>query len=257
MAEPTEKTIKHLFALSGNICAYPDCTLPIVEGAGTITGEVCHIRAKNPRGPRFDPAQTEEERHGFENLILLCRHHHRVVDSQTEIYSVEVLQEMKAIHENGAGRSAQAADGFFAKILLNDYRRVRVVNNTGNVAINSPGAIQANIVNVRTMRRTLSVNAPTGTIGADQHASRYVQYLIKRYNEFASANTQRAKKFNYGAVSKNIEDRFGSSWKLLPIEKFDVVCEYLQQRISKTIIAKLNASKGKRSFSTYIEFLEK
>ncbi len=257
MSEPTEKTIKRLFALSGNICAYPGCVLPIVECAGTITGEVCHIRARNQRGPRFDSAQTEGERHSFDNLILLCRHHHKIIDSEPEIYTVEALQEMKAIHESVAGRPEQAEDGFFAKILLNDLRRFLVVNNSGNVAINSPGAIQASTVNVRTTRRTVSVNAPPGTIGIDQQASRYVQYLIKRYNEFASANNQRTKKFNYGAISKNIESRFGASWKLLPIEKFDAVCEYLQQRISKTIIAKLNASKGYRSFSSYSEFLEK
>lgn len=257
MAEPTEKTIKRLFALSGNICAYPGCLLPIVESAGTITGEVCHVRARNQRGPRFDPAQTEEERRSFDNLILLCRHHHKIIDSEPEIYTVEALQEMKAIHESVAGRPEQAADGFFAKVLLNDLRRFTVVNNSGNVAINSPGAIQASTVNIRSTRHTVVVNAPLGTIGADQQASRYVQYLIKRYNEFASANTQRAKKFNYGAVSKNIETRFGSPWKLLSMEKSDAVFEYLQQRISKTIIAKLNTSKGKRSFSTYSEFLEK
>lgn len=257
MSEPTEKTIKRLFALSGNICAYPGCQLPIVESAGTITGEVCHIRARNKRGPRFEPAKTEGERHSFDNLILLCRHHHKIIDSEPEIYTVEALQEMKAIHESVAGRPEQVEDGFFAKILLNDFRRLTVVNNSGNIAINSPGAIQANTVNVRTTRRTVSVNAPPGTIGIDQQASRYVQYLIKRYNEFASANNQRAKKFNYGAISKNIESRFGASWKLLPIEKFGAVCEYLQQRISKTIIAKLNASKGHRSFSSYSEFLEK
>ncbi len=41
MAEPTEKTIKRLFALSGNICAYPGCSLAIVESVGTVTGEIC------------------------------------------------------------------------------------------------------------------------------------------------------------------------------------------------------------------------
>lgn len=257
MAEPTEKTIKRLFAMSGNVCAYPGCVLPIVESAGTITGEICHIRARNPKGPRYHPSQSEEERRGFDNLILLCRHHHKIIDSEPEIYTVGALQEMKSIHEGVAGRNEQAADGFFAKILLNDFHRITVVNNSGHVAINSPGAIQAATVNVRTTRQTVSVNAPPGTIGADQQASRYVQYLIKRYNEYASANKQRAKKFNYGAISKNIESRFGASWKLLPIEKFDAICEYLQQRISKTIIAKLNASKGHRSFSSYSEFLEK
>lgn len=257
MAEPTEKTIKRLFALSGNICAYPGCLLPIVESAGTITGEICHIRARSQGGPRFDANQTNDERHGYDNLILLCRHHHKIIDAQPDIYTADALQEMKGVHEGVVGRQEQAADGFFAKILLNDFHRISVVGNSGNVAINSPGAIQAKTVNVRTTRRTVSVNAPPGTIGADQQASRYLQYLIKRYNEYASANNQRSRKFNYGAISKNIESRFGATWKLLPVEKFYAVCEYLQQRISKTIIAKLNASKGHRSFSTYSEFIEK
>ncbi len=257
MAEPTEKTIKRLFALSGNICAYPGCLLPIVERAGTITGEICHIRARSQGGPRFDSTQTDVVRHGYDNLILLCRHHHKIIDAQPDIYTADALQEMKAVHEGVVGRQEQAVDGFFAKILLNDFHRISVVGNSGNVAINSPGAIQAKTVNVRTTHRTVSVNAPPGTIGADQQASRYLQYLIQRYNEYASANEQRTRKFNYGAISKNIESRFGATWKLLPVEKFDAVCEYLQQRIGKTIIAKLNASKGHRSFSTYAEFLEK
>lgn len=257
MAEPTEKTIKRLFARSGNICAYPGCLLPIVEKVGTITGEICHIKARNPGGPRFDPAQGEEDRQGFANLILLCRHHHKVIDSEPGLYTADSLQEMKAIHEDVAGRAEQATDSFFAKILLNDLPRITIANNTGNIAINSPGAIQAHTVNVKTSRRSVSVNAPPGTIGADQQLSRYVQYLIKRYNEFASADRTRPTKFSYGAISTNIEGRFGASWKLLPAETFGPVCEYLQQRISKTILAKLNAAKGHRSFSTYAEFIAK
>lgn len=255
MAEPSDKTIKRLFALSGNVCAYPGCTLPIVESAGTVTGEICHIRARKAGGPRFDPAQSEDDRQAFANLILLCRHHHKIVDSEPELYSVDALLEIKAIHENVAGRPEQATDAFFAKILLNDLKRITITNNTGNIAINSPGAIQAHTVTVKTSRRSVVVNAPPGTIGADQQLSRYVQYLIKRYNEFASADKTRTTKFSYGAVSVNVETQFGASWKLLPIEKFDPVCAYLQQRIGKTILAKLNASKGQRSFSTYTEFL--
>ncbi|HYW55770.1 MAG TPA: HNH endonuclease signature motif containing protein [Polaromonas sp.] len=257
MAEPSDKTIKRLFALSGNVCAYPGCALPIVESAGTVTGEICHIKARRHGGPRFDPAQAEEARHDFANLILLCRHHHKVVDSEPELYSVDALQEIKTIHEGVAGRPEQPTDAFFAKILLNDLKRITVINNTGYVAINSPGAIQAHTVTVKTSRRSVLVNAPHGTIGADQQLSRYVQYLIKRYNEFASADKTRTKKFSYGVLSVNIETQFGSPWKLLPIEKFEPLCAYLQQRIAKTILAKLNTAKGQRSFSTFTEFLAK
>ena len=257
MAEPTEKTIKQLFALSGNICAYPECQLPIVERAGTVTGEICHIKARNASGPRFDATQYEEDRHAFANLILLCRHHHKLIDSEPELYTVDALMEMKSIHEKVAGRPEIQQDGLFAKVLLNHFRRISVTNNSGNVAINSPGAMQAQTINVKTTTKKISVSAPPGTIGADQDASRYVKHLIKRYNEFAGSDTTRKTSFNYGAISRNIESNFGAEWHLLPLEKANAVFEYLQGRIAKTRQAKINKGKGYRAFSTYEEFLAK
>lgn len=257
MAEPTEKTIKRLFALSGNICAYPACRLPIVERAGTVTGEICHIKARHVGGPRFDPAQSGEDRHAFGNLILLCRHHHKVIDSDPDLYTEDALAEMKLIHENVAGRNEKQEDGFFAKILLNDFRRVSVTNNFGNVAIHSPGAMQAQTINVKATTKKISVNAPPGTMGADQDASRYVRHLIKRYNEFAGSDPTRQKSFNYGAISRNIESNFGSEWRLLPLEKENAVFVYLQGRIAKTRQARINKGKGYSAFSTFEEFLGK
>lgn len=257
MLQPTERTIKRLFALSGNLCAYPGCSLPIIESAGTVTGEICHIRARNAGGPRYDADQSDTERNGFNNLILLCRAHHKVIDSQIDIYSADVLRELKAVHEGAAGRPEQATDSVIAKMLLNDLQHIEITDNAGNIAINSPGAIQAHTVNVKTARRRVAVNPPPGTIGADQQQSRYVQYLIKRYNEFASTDKTRATKFNYGVISANIESRYRAPWKLLSSAKFDEVCEYLQQRISKTILGKVNAGKGHGAFSTYEEFLTK
>lgn len=255
--QPTERTIKRLFALSGNLCGFPGCQLPIIESAGTVTGEICHIRARSTGGPRYDSAQSDTERNGFDNLVLLCRAHHKVIDSQIDIYSVDVLQEMKSVHESAAGRPERATDGVIAKMLLNDLQHIEITDNAGNIAINSPGAIQAHTVNVRTARRRVAVNPPPGTIGADQQQSRYVQYLIKRYNEFASVDKTRATKFNYGVISTNVESRYKAPWKLLSSAKFDEVCEYLQQRISKTILGKVNTSKGHGVFSSYEEFLTK
>ncbi|GGB34274.1 hypothetical protein GCM10011505_14620 [Tistrella bauzanensis] len=254
MAEITDKTIKRLFALSGNICAFPGCGLPIVDKAGTVTGEICHITARRPGGPRYDHSLSDRDRNGFSNLILLCAHHHKVVDSEHQIYTTDTIQGMKSIHEKVAGRPERASDMVFANILLNDMNRIAVAQNTGNVAINSPGAIQAHEVHIRTSRQSVKINAPPGTIGFDQEASRYVQYLIERYNKFASANRTRASKFNYGAISKNVENNFGAPWRLLSIEEFEPVCQYLQKRIERTIIAKTNAARGERAYSSYSEF---
>lgn len=86
---------------------------------------------------------------------------------------------------------------------------------------------------------------------------RYVQHLIKRYNEFAGSDNTRKTRFNCGVISRNIESNFGSEWRLLPMEKGNAVFEYLQGRIAKTRQAKINKGKGYSAFSTFEEFLVK
>ena len=71
LTRPTDATIKRLFARSGNRCAFPKCPVEIVQG-DTLVGEMCHIRAARPGGPRYDPNQTAAERHGYDNLTSCC-----------------------------------------------------------------------------------------------------------------------------------------------------------------------------------------
>ena len=61
-------------------------------------GEICHIKAASANGPRYDPEQTPKERHGFNNLILLCAIHHKIIDDDPEAYTVERLAKLKEEH---------------------------------------------------------------------------------------------------------------------------------------------------------------
>lgn len=254
MSRPTEKTIRRLFAMSGNLCAFPECSSLLIEPSGTITGEICHIRAQKPGGARFDGTQTETDRHGYKNLILLCGQHHKIVDAESALYSVDVLERMKAIREQKGGRAERETDGIFAQLLLNAMPQIEVQNNSGNVVVASPGAVVGGVINIRSTSRRPTFRAAEGTIGASGDESRYVQYLINRYNEFASKEPSRATKFNYGAIRKNIESRFRVPWQAVSMEWFPDLCLFLQGRITKTRIAKSNASKGHRSFSTFEDF---
>jgi len=97
---PAVKTIKRLFALSSNRCAYAGCSTSLVDPkSGSILGEVCHIKGDKSTAARYDKNQSNAERHGFENLILLCNVHHKIVDDQVVIYSNEILLELKQKHE--------------------------------------------------------------------------------------------------------------------------------------------------------------
>lgn len=257
MVEPTKQTIKRLFALSGNLCAFPECSLPMVESAGTVVGEICHIQAKNKGGPRYNAPLPIKDRHAFENLILLCGHHHKIIDAQPEIYNTEALIELKCIHESAVGRPEKTEDNFFAQLLLNAYKNIRIENNSGNISINSPGSIQGENVTVNTGRKKVTIVAPPGSLGADPVFSKYIAHLISRYNEYASKESSRKTKFSYGAVSKNVEAKFGVRWQLLGGECGQEVISYLQGRINKTRIARVNKGNGYPAYSTLQEYIEK
>ena len=99
------KTLKILFAQSGDLCTYPECTNNIIEPAteqsdDQVLGQVCHIYALSEQGPRGKPGLTKEELNSPENLILLCPTHHAIVDGQHESYPAEKLKEWKQNHES-------------------------------------------------------------------------------------------------------------------------------------------------------------
>jgi hypothetical protein len=99
--ESSRPTVKRLFAVSGNFCAFPKCSTPLVDPkSGSIVGEICHIKGEKAGAARYDAAQTNEQRHGFDNLVLLCNVHHKIVDDDDTAYTVERLLQMKQQHES-------------------------------------------------------------------------------------------------------------------------------------------------------------
>ena len=120
MVEPTLPTIKRLFAISGSLCAMPKCHNPLIDAeTGIVTGRICHIKAKNPSGPRYDKNQSERERNSFDNLILFCPIHHDIVDKRPDKYSVEKLLEIKKAHESSHVKSEDITDTQAQEILNN------------------------------------------------------------------------------------------------------------------------------------------
>ncbi|WP_449472686.1 hypothetical protein [Sphingobium chungangianum] len=187
----------------------------------------------------------------------MCRNHHKIVDAQPTAYTAEVLQEMKALAEEKFGRPVQPTDKIFAKIVLEASSAFSLTAENSNVAINSPNAIQANVINFRSTRKVTAVTPPPDTIGADGDAARYVEYLVGRYNDYAKNEPARSRAFSHAAIRKNIEHNFGSRWQLLSRTRFRELCDYLQGRIARTRIAKLSKARGIKAFSTFEEYIAK
>jgi len=96
---PNVDTLKLLYVRSGNECAFPECDHPIFNDNGLYIAQLCHIKAANKGGQRFDEHQSDEERNIPENLLFMCHRHHKETDDQ-ETYSVEALVKIKENHES-------------------------------------------------------------------------------------------------------------------------------------------------------------
>ena len=254
MKSPTQKTIKRLFSVSGNRCAFPNCESPLVEESGTVTGEIAHIKAASENGPRFDPNQSDEDRHSFKNLMLLCGRHHTIIDSEVERYSVACLSEMKNLHEKKSGIEINPRDEGVASFFLQKYHiNLEITNSDIKFMINSPEAIQANTVNLQTQKKQIKILPPSGSIGNNPDMSSYIEYLVEKYKDFQKQDKEKEGKFKYIAIYNAMRRKFGSKWQVLPERQFVPLCELLKGRINNTRIGRIRKKRGQKNYHSYEE----
>lgn len=105
----TQATIKQLFTLSYNRCAFPGCENEVVVSAteksdSIVLNHICHIYSLSEDGPRGRNGLTEKELNAPENLILFCPTHHVIVDRQHETYPAGLLLQWRQDHEESMRR---------------------------------------------------------------------------------------------------------------------------------------------------------
>lgn len=89
----------------GYICSNPDCNAHTIGPNHESTkhsnvGVASHITAASPRGPRFNEKISSATRKGIDNAIWLCNNCARLIDSDPQNFSTELLQEWKINAEN-------------------------------------------------------------------------------------------------------------------------------------------------------------
>ena len=103
----SDKTRKILWAKSGNRCAYCKAVLihEINPAERSVIGEECHIRSLKPSGSRHDSCYPPEQIDLYDNLILMCAVHHKVVDDLPDTFTVNLLTTLKSEHEEWVNKS--------------------------------------------------------------------------------------------------------------------------------------------------------
>ncbi|MFM9968698.1 MAG: HNH endonuclease signature motif containing protein [Burkholderiales bacterium] len=111
----SDNTVKLLWGRAAGRCSNPSCrtelTVLLEDGRGFNVGEMAHVIASSPTGPRGVNTGGSDEYH---NLVLLCPTCHRNVDkAPAGTFSVETLHQWKQDHErsvrsNGAALKFQS-----------------------------------------------------------------------------------------------------------------------------------------------------
>lgn len=92
-----------LFVKSGGRCEFMGCNRDLFRHALTKAegnfADIAHIVAFSPSGPRGSYPARPKDVHEPQNLMLLCRECHKLVDDHPERYPVSALKEYKRCHE--------------------------------------------------------------------------------------------------------------------------------------------------------------
>jgi len=99
-----ESVMLKLWVLSGGRCEFPSCNELVWRDDLTLKEDnfahMAHIVAASPSGPRGDEELSPELQTDYDNLMLVCLKHSKLIDGRNEgDYTVEQLREYKTKHE--------------------------------------------------------------------------------------------------------------------------------------------------------------
>ncbi len=194
------------------------------------TFEIHHIK------PISEGGKNEES-----NLILFCSNCHSKV-THGEIKTSEILKLKKSLRNANRSHKTESV----SSNVINFPRGI----NQGTIA---------NVVNkteIVTQSKTVRVNPPDGSIASNLMHKNYIKHLIDRYHKFKESDVGR-EGMKYSILYGSIKRRFGAKWDMIPMERFDEISEFLQQRIDGTILGKTRKSRRQKNYSTFSEFCDK
>ncbi len=97
-----DRDLKLLWGRAGNRCSICRDELAAEKtnsDPDVVVGVHAHIVADSVKGPRGNSDLPMSKRHLYDNLILLCMKHSKIIDEQLSRYTIEELHRIKEEHE--------------------------------------------------------------------------------------------------------------------------------------------------------------
>lgn len=130
------KSQKIIWSISGNSCAICKRELTKkIDNNHIILGQTCHMRSPKVNGPRYDINYSGLKLNLPENLILLCRDHHKEIDDCVAKYTTDLLEKIKVEHESLV-RSRSFQKQSFPKVVITSRQLEATLITSGVQLIN-------------------------------------------------------------------------------------------------------------------------
>jgi len=216
------KIQKLIFQESGSRCAF--CGMEDIHAL-----EIHHLKS------REDGGGDEPE-----NLILVCSNCHSQITYGVISMADVVTKKRELIYSKPREKAPSS--------------RLKVVHINGNVK----DSIVANVVKISNAKK-LGNKYPEGSVGADVMKKNYLDYLIHKYFDFRKADPSfgafdHAERFHHAEIHTSIRKRFKAKTFFVLIHRFQEECQYIQERVDKTILGKRNKSQGIRNYQNFDEY---
>ena len=122
----SQRTQKYIWGLFAGRCAI--CRESLIHkeptGDGSLVGEIAHIVGEKPKAARGSHPLSVAARDKPENLLLLCRKHHKIIDDAEERYSVDYLQSLRAEYLSWLGDQLAAPEPWRLSVSAFSYLNV-------------------------------------------------------------------------------------------------------------------------------------
>jgi hypothetical protein len=171
------------------------------------------------------------------NLILLCPICHSKI-TKGDISQMEVLKKKIDILTNGS---------------KTNNPKGKVINFNSKIGNAIVG--DNNQISIKQTKKVVE-KYPLGCLGYDTVKANYVGHLIQRYNEYKESEVGKGN-VKYGIFGSILKKQFkiGATRTIynLPIERFEELVSFIQNRIDTTKLGRINKSKHK-NYSSFDDF---